>query len=242
MRGSSSGFVDVHERQRALTAQWDGRWPAQQTLWVDPEGEAEGRAGPAAMAGCQYCAWSADGALLGASSDSLHALAVWRVPAAGLEAEGGAGRLQPLFRLLHHQRAVLPLCFLPHFGPARVPLLSSPPSLHALWGPPLSAPLPFVLLQPRRLLPFLQPPQPPPHLRSARARRCAGDGPLLLPCLGRGVGPSVPFGRGGGAAAACGGGGSTGRAGRAGAALPRMGRRHGGTASERPASAAAAPD
>ena len=60
------------------------------------------------QAGCQYCVWSADGQRLAASSDTLHAVAVWAVPAPGVHAE-----FVPLARFAEFPRPALALAFLP---------------------------------------------------------------------------------------------------------------------------------
>ena len=60
------------------------------------------------QAGCQYCVWSADGQRLAASSDTLHAVAVWAVPAPGAHAE-----FVPLARFAEFPRPALALAFLP---------------------------------------------------------------------------------------------------------------------------------
>jgi hypothetical protein len=59
-------------------------------------------------AGCQYVAWSPDGARLAASSDTLHAVAVWAVPP-----RGSFDAFVPLARFSEHVRPVLALTFLP---------------------------------------------------------------------------------------------------------------------------------
>ena len=60
------------------------------------------------QAGCQYCVWSDDGQRLAASSDTLHAVAVWAVPAPGAHAE-----FVPLARFAEFLRPALALAFLP---------------------------------------------------------------------------------------------------------------------------------
>ena len=60
------------------------------------------------QAGCQYCVWSDDGQRLAASSDTLHAVAVWGVPA-----PGGHAEFVPLARFADFQRPALALAFLP---------------------------------------------------------------------------------------------------------------------------------
>ena len=59
-------------------------------------------------AGSQYCVWSADGQRLAASSDTLHAVAVWAVPPPGAPAE-----FVPLARFAEFPRPALALTFLP---------------------------------------------------------------------------------------------------------------------------------
>ena len=60
------------------------------------------------QAGSQYCAWSADGQRLAASSDTLHAVAVWAVPP-----PGGPLEFVPLARFAEFARPALALTFLP---------------------------------------------------------------------------------------------------------------------------------
>jgi len=60
------------------------------------------------QAGSQYCVWSADGMRLAASSDTLHAVAVWAAPPLGAPAE-----FVPLARFAEFPRPALALTFLP---------------------------------------------------------------------------------------------------------------------------------
>jgi hypothetical protein len=60
------------------------------------------------QAGSQYCAWSADSRRLAASSDTLHAVAVWAVPPPGSDVE-----FVQLARFGEFQRPTLALSFLP---------------------------------------------------------------------------------------------------------------------------------
>jgi hypothetical protein len=68
-------------------------------------------------AGCQYVAWSPNGARLAASSDTLHAVAVWAVPP-----RGSTAGFVPLARFSEHLRPVLALTFLPR-APGGAPQL-----------------------------------------------------------------------------------------------------------------------
>lgn len=61
------------------------------------------------QAGSQYCAWSADGQRLAASSDTLHAVAVWAVPPPGAPTM----EFVPLARFAEFARPALALTFLP---------------------------------------------------------------------------------------------------------------------------------
>ena len=58
--------------------------------------------------GAQYCVWSADGQRLAASSDTLHAVAVWAVPPPGAPLE-----FVPLARFAEFAQPALALTFLP---------------------------------------------------------------------------------------------------------------------------------
>ena len=60
------------------------------------------------QAGSQYCVWSADGQRLAASSDTLHAVAVWAVPPPGAPLE-----FVQLARFAEFARPALALTFLP---------------------------------------------------------------------------------------------------------------------------------